>query len=103
MPVRNINFPQYFLPLRCIRISTWIELVTSWRTTNNFNYSCGGCRPVGGATPTEAAGVAVVYSIFVTIVIYRELSIARLWKILVDAAFLISRILLIVCEQYSWR
>ncbi|HEY1503154.1 MAG TPA: TRAP transporter large permease [Stellaceae bacterium] len=58
----------------------------------------------GVFTPTEAAGVAVVYSMFVTMAIYREVDIARCWKILVDAAFLISQILLIVTSAgiYSW-
>ena len=58
----------------------------------------------GVFTPTEAAGVAVVYSIFVTMVIYREVDIFRFWKILVDSAFLISQILLIVTSAgiYSW-
>jgi C4-dicarboxylate transporter DctM subunit len=58
----------------------------------------------GVFTPTEAAGVAVVYSIFVTMVVYREVDIRRFWKILVDSAFLISQILLIVTSAgiYSW-
>jgi C4-dicarboxylate transporter DctM subunit len=58
----------------------------------------------GVFTPTEAAGVAVIYSLFVTMVIYREVDIVRFWKILVDSAFLISQILLIVTSAsiYSW-
>ena len=58
----------------------------------------------GVFTPTEAAGVAVVYSLVVTIFIYREVDLARLWRILMSSSFLISQILLIVTSAgiYSW-
>lgn len=81
-----------------------------WQTTKDASWSIGTLVVIFGGiyggvfTPTEAAGVAVVYSIFVTMVIYREVDLARCWKILVDAAFLISQILLIVTSAgiYSW-
>jgi len=81
-----------------------------WKTTKDASWSIGTLVVIFGGiyggifTPTEAAGVAVVYSIFVTMVIYREVDIARFWKILVDAAFLISQILMIVTSAgiYSW-
>jgi tripartite ATP-independent transporter DctM subunit len=42
---------------------------------------------LGGAmTPTEAAAVAVVYAAIVAVGIYREISLRRLWTIIVDAA-----------------
>jgi len=46
----------------------------------------------------------VVYSLFVTMFIYREVDLARCWQILLSAAFLISQILLIVTSAgiYSW-
>ena len=50
----------------------------------------------GVFTPTEAAGVAVVYSLFVTMVIYREVGWADLWRTSLSAVFLISQILIIV-------
>ena len=58
----------------------------------------------GVFTPTEAAGVAVVYSLFVTMVIYRELTIAELWRVIMSSVFLISQILVIVMAAgvYSW-
>ena len=58
----------------------------------------------GVFTPTEAAGVAVVYSLFVTMVIYREVGWADLWRIILSAVFLISQILIIVTAAgiYSW-
>ena len=80
------------------------------KTTKEASWSLGTLAVIFGGiyggvfTPTEAAGVAVVYSLFVTMVIYREVDIFRFWKILVDAAFLISQILLIVTSAgiYSW-
>lgn len=81
-----------------------------WKTTKDASWSVGTLLVIFGGiyggvfTPTEAAGVAVVYSVFVTMVIYREVDVRRFWKILVDSAFLISQILLIVTSAgiYSW-
>jgi C4-dicarboxylate transporter, DctM subunit len=81
-----------------------------WTTTKEASWALGTLVVIFGGiyggifTPTEAAGVAVVYSIFVTMVIYREVDVSRFWKILVDAAFLIAQILLIVTSAgiYSW-
>jgi C4-dicarboxylate transporter, DctM subunit len=81
-----------------------------WKTTKEASWAIGTLVVIFGGiyggvfTPTEAAGVAVVYSIFVTMVIYREVDVARFWKILIDSSFLISQILLIVTSAgiYSW-
>lgn len=89
------------------RRGNWGEV---WKTSKDASWSIGTLVVIFGGiyggvfTPTEAAGVAVVYSMFVTMVIYREVDIFRFWKILVDAAFLISQILLIVTSAgiYSW-
>jgi len=58
----------------------------------------------GVFTPTEAAGVAVVYSLFVTMVIHREIDLRGLWRVIQSAVFLISQILMIVTAAglYSW-
>src|SRR5262245_9045449 len=55
-------------------------------------------------TPTEAAGVAVIYSLFVTMVVHREVGLKELWSIIQSSVFLISQILLIVTAAglYSW-
>jgi C4-dicarboxylate transporter, DctM subunit len=47
-------------------------------------------------TPTEAAGVAVVYSLFITTVIHREVGLFELWRIIVSAAILIAQIMMLV-------
>jgi len=55
-------------------------------------------------TPTEAAGVAAVYSIAVTMVVYRDIGWRDLWRITLAAVFLVSQILIIVTAAgvYSW-
>jgi C4-dicarboxylate transporter, DctM subunit len=55
-------------------------------------------------TPTEAAGIACVYAIFVAHFIYRELSWQQVWETALDSAMLISQILVIVAaaSAYSW-
>jgi C4-dicarboxylate transporter DctM subunit len=81
-----------------------------WKTSKDASWALGTLVVIFGGiyggvfTPTEAAGVAVIYSLFITMVIYREVDIVRFWKILVDSAFLISQILLIVTSAsiYSW-
>jgi C4-dicarboxylate transporter DctM subunit len=81
-----------------------------WKTSKDASWALGTLAVIFGGiyggvfTPTEAAGVAVIYSLFVTMVIYREVDIVRFWQILVDSAFLISQILLIVTSAgiYSW-
>jgi C4-dicarboxylate transporter DctM subunit len=59
---------------------------------------------LGIFSPTEAAGVAGVYGIFVTMAIYREVDLARLWRITLNAALLTSQILIIVAASgvFSW-
>jgi C4-dicarboxylate transporter, DctM subunit len=83
---------------------------TIWKTSKEASWSIGSLVVIFGGiyggvfTPTEAAGVAVVYSLFVTMVIYREVDLLRCWQILMSSAFLISQILLIVTSAgiYSW-
>jgi C4-dicarboxylate transporter DctM subunit len=85
----------------------WVNI---WGTTKEASWAIGTIVVIFGGiyggifTPTEAAGVAVVYSLFVTTVIYRELGLHDLWRVVVSAAFLISQILIIVAAAgiYSW-
>jgi C4-dicarboxylate transporter DctM subunit len=85
----------------------WVNI---WETTKEASWAIGTIVVIFGGiyggifTPTEAAGVAVVYSLFVTTVIYRELGLADLWRVVLDSAFLISQILIIVAAAgiYSW-
>jgi C4-dicarboxylate transporter, DctM subunit len=55
-------------------------------------------------TPTEAAGVACIYAVVVSVFIYRELSWRDLWVITLDSAALISQVLIIVSAAgaFAW-
>ena len=55
-------------------------------------------------TPTEAAGVAVVYGLFVGLFIYKEIKIGDLWKLCVDAAISSGVVMFIVAgaSTFAW-
>ena len=59
---------------------------------------------LGIFSPTEAAGVAGAYGIFVTMAIYREVDWRGLWRITINSAVLTSQILIIVSASgvFSW-
>src|SRR5262245_20111355 len=81
-----------------------------WTSTKEASWSISIVVVIFGGiyggvfTPTEAAGVAVIYSLFVTMVIHREVGLRELWSIINSAVFLISQILMIVTAAglYSW-
>ena len=59
----------------------------------------------GGAfTPTEAAGIACIYAIVISVFVYKELRWDDLWMITVESAALIAQIMVIVAAAgaYSW-
>ena len=63
----------------------------------------GGLR-FGIFTPTEAAVVVAVYSIFVATCVYRELNLRQLWEILVSSALTTSVVMFLVAAALvsSW-
>jgi C4-dicarboxylate transporter DctM subunit len=87
---------------------------TSWAKIKAATREAGGAlgTPLvifggiyGGVfTPTEAAGVAAIYSIVVTMFIYRDIGWRELWRITLSSVFLISQILIVVTAAgiYSW-
>ncbi|MCI8866951.1 MAG: TRAP transporter large permease [Anaerotignum sp.] len=58
----------------------------------------------GVFTPTEAAGVAVIYGLFVGIFIYKEIHMKELYKVFVDAAVSSATIMFIIATAavYAW-
>ena len=100
----------FYSHIKAVPLLARARWVNIWATTKDASWAIGTVVVIFGGiysgifTPTEAAGVAVVYSLFVTTVIYRELSLADLWRVLVNSAFLISQILIIVTGAglYSW-
>ncbi|WP_432545854.1 TRAP transporter large permease [Kineococcus sp. SYSU DK004] len=63
----------------------------------------GGIR--GGVfTPTEAAAIAVVYSLLVGLLVYRELTVGRLKDAMAESALMVGLIMLVLAaaQLYSW-
>jgi C4-dicarboxylate transporter DctM subunit len=58
----------------------------------------------GVFTPTEAAGMAAVYAIFVAMVVYREMTWRQLFQVAVESAVLTAEIMVIVAASgiFSW-
>jgi C4-dicarboxylate transporter DctM subunit len=81
-----------------------------WAATREASWALGTPFVIFGGiyggvfTPTEAAGVAVVYSAFVSLFIYRDITWGQLWKIAMSATQLVAQILIIVAAAgvYSW-
>jgi tripartite ATP-independent transporter DctM subunit len=52
---------------------------------------------IGGVfTPTESAAIAVIYSLFISLFVYRGLNWRGLWKVLGDAVNLLSIVLILI-------
>ena len=58
----------------------------------------------GFVTPTEAAGVAVVYGLFVGMFIYREIGVRDIWRLLVDASVSSAVVMFIIAFAgvFAW-
>jgi C4-dicarboxylate transporter DctM subunit len=106
----DATFVMSYAKLKRVPLGTSARWETVWKTTKEASWSIGSLAVIFGGiyggvfTPTEAAGVAVIYSLFVTMVVYREVDLAGFWRILLASAYLISQILLIVTSAgiYSW-
>ncbi|MGB7035020.1 MAG: TRAP transporter large permease [Xanthobacteraceae bacterium] len=108
--IMDAGFVMIYARVKGVPLGDKAKWQTVWKTTKEASWSIGSLVVIFGGiyggvfTPTEAAGVAVVYSLFITMVIHREVDLRRCWQILMSAAFLISQILLIVTSAgiYSW-
>jgi C4-dicarboxylate transporter DctM subunit len=106
----DATFVMSYAKLKRVPLAASVHWEIVWKTTKEASWSIGSLAVIFGGiyggvfTPTEAAGVAVIYSLFVTVVIYREVDLAGFWRILLASAYLISQILLIVTSAgiYSW-
>lgn len=58
----------------------------------------------GVFTPTEAAGVAVVYGLIVGLFIYKEIDLKNLWKIFIDSAISSGTVMYIIAcaSVFTW-
>ncbi len=81
-----------------------------WRTTVEAIWALGvpiiilGGIYAGVFTPTEAAGISVVYALFVSMVIYREMTLSQLYEVCVTSAITIAQILVLVscAAAFGW-
>jgi C4-dicarboxylate transporter DctM subunit len=58
----------------------------------------------GLVTPTEAAGVAVVYGLIIGVFVYREIRLKELWKIFIDASVSSAVVMFIIANAsvFAW-
>lgn len=81
-----------------------------WRATVEAIWALGvpiiilGGIYAGVFTPTEAAGISVVYALFVSMVIYREMTVSQLYEVCVTSAVTIAQILVLVscAAAFGW-
>ena len=91
-----------YAQIKAVPLSAPARWANIWATTKEASWALGTVVVIFGGiyggifTPTEAAGVAVVYSFLVSTFIYREVRFAQLWRIVSASVFLISQILIIV-------
>jgi len=96
--------------IKMVPLSSPARWKNVWASTKEASWAIATIVVIFGGiyggifTPTEAAGVAVVYSLLVAMFIYREVDLKALWHIVVNSVVLISQILIIVTGAgiYSW-
>jgi C4-dicarboxylate transporter DctM subunit len=96
--------------IKMVPLSAAARWKNIWASTKDASWAIGTIVVIFGGiyggifTPTEAAGVAVVYSLFVAMVVYRTVGLFELWEIIVSSVVLIGQILIIVTAAgvYSW-
>jgi C4-dicarboxylate transporter, DctM subunit len=88
--------------IKAVPLSAPARWANIWASTKEASWAIGTVVVIFGGiyggifTPTEAAGVAVVYSLFVAMVVYREIRWRDLWRVITASVFLIAQILIIV-------
>ena len=83
--------------IKMVPLSSPARWKNIWASTKDASWAIGTIVVIFGGiyggvfTPTEAAGVAVVYSLFVAMFIYREVGLAELWQIISLASVVSDR------------
>ena len=82
--------------IKMVPLSSPARWKNIWVSTREASWAIGTIVVIFGGiyggifTPTEAAGVAVVYSLFVAMFVYREVDLAELGRIIVSSVVLIA-------------
>jgi C4-dicarboxylate transporter DctM subunit len=93
-----------------VPVTSGFQWSTFLRSTRQVLWSLGAPLLILGGiysgifTPTEAAGIAVVYAMVVSVVLHRDLKVKDIWQIAADSAILTAHIMVIVAASgvFSW-
>ncbi len=111
-----------FYGIVCLAYCYWYAIKTNvpkspgrsaaekWAAAKDASWALGvpviilGGIALGMFTPTEAAGVSVVYAFFVTAFIYRELTLERLMEALVKSSVTIAQLMILLgaAALFGW-
>ena len=105
-----IAYCYYYVRQRGNLTVSKIDWQETWQLTKKVSWALGipvvilGGIFFGVFTPTEAAGVSVVYSLFVTGIIYRKLTMEKLYKACLDSVILIAQIMILLAAAsiFGW-
>lgn len=105
-----IGYSYYYACKRNIKSPDKLNWKEVWHLTKRAGWSFGvpiivlGGIFMGVFTPTEAAGVSVVYAIFVSMVIYRALPLKRLIATCVKSTITIAQVMILLgaAAVFSW-
>ena len=93
-----------------VPITAGVDWRTTWKATLDASWALGTLVVLFGGiyggifTPTEAAGVAVVYALVVSKFVYRDITWKQLWNIIAVSAEINGQILVILttASVFSW-
>ncbi|MBI2087338.1 MAG: TRAP transporter large permease [Deltaproteobacteria bacterium] len=93
-----------------VPVTSGFQWPTFLRSTRQVLWSLGAPLLILGGiysgifTPTEAAGMAVVYAMVVSVALHRDLKVKDIWQIAANSAILTAQIMVIVAASgvFSW-
>ncbi len=98
----GILYVKFYSRAKLVPLTAGLARKAIVHSTKEASWSLGTIFVIFGGiyggifTPTEAAGVAVIYSLFITMIVHREVGLVDLWRIIVSAATLIAQIMMLV-------
>jgi C4-dicarboxylate transporter, DctM subunit len=100
----------FYAQIKSIPIASKARWKNVAQSTRQASWSLGAPVVILGGiyggifTPTEAAGVAVVYAALVSRFIYRDVSWGDLWRISQSSMYLVAQLMMIIvgAGAYSW-
>jgi C4-dicarboxylate transporter DctM subunit len=104
------GYVMVYAKIRMVPLTDPARWINFWQSTREASWSLGAPVVILGGiyggvfTPTEAAGVAVVYAMLVSRYVYREMTWPQLWQVTRSSMYLVSQVLIIVAAAglYAW-